>query len=91
MPVIMISTLTEAGADVTLEALEIGAVDFVPKPKVDVTEQFLLGAQLVLKIAEAQQVSGAYLKSGSPSCGAGEVVGVTAALLKSKGIPVKEF
>ena len=39
MPVIMISTLTEAGADVTLEALEIGAVDFVPKPKVDVTEQ----------------------------------------------------
>lgn len=39
MPVIMISTLTEAGADITLEALEIGAVDFVPKPKVDVTDQ----------------------------------------------------
>ena len=39
MPVIMISTLTEAGADVTLEALEIGAIDFVPKPKVDVIEQ----------------------------------------------------
>lgn len=39
MPVIMISTLTEAGADVTLEALEIGAVDFIPKPKVDVVEK----------------------------------------------------
>ena len=39
MPVIMISTLTEAGADVTLEALEIGAVDFIPKPKVDVAEK----------------------------------------------------
>ena len=38
MPVIMISTLTEAGADVTLEALEVGAIDFVPKPKLDVKE-----------------------------------------------------
>lgn len=37
MPVVMVSTLTEAGADVTLEALELGAVDFVAKPKVDIT------------------------------------------------------
>ncbi len=36
MPVVMISTLTEQGASVTLEALEIGAVDFVAKPKLDV-------------------------------------------------------
>jgi two-component system chemotaxis response regulator CheB len=32
MPVVMISTLTQVGAEITLEALEIGAVDFVPKP-----------------------------------------------------------
>ncbi|OOE90206.1 protein-glutamate methylesterase/protein-glutamine glutaminase [Salinivibrio sharmensis] len=32
MPVIMVSTLTQHGADVTLAALEIGAVDYVPKP-----------------------------------------------------------
>jgi len=38
MPVVMISTLTEAGADVTLRALELGAVDFVSKPKVDVVQ-----------------------------------------------------
>jgi len=37
MPVVMISTLTEKGAAVTLEALEMGAVDFVAKPKVDVS------------------------------------------------------
>ncbi len=36
MPVVMISTLTEAGADITLEALEVGAVDFISKPKLDV-------------------------------------------------------
>lgn len=32
MPVIMVSSLTQAGAETTLEALAIGAVDFVAKP-----------------------------------------------------------
>src|ERR1700688_3073216 len=32
MPVVMVSTLTQAGAETTLEALEAGAVDFVAKP-----------------------------------------------------------
>jgi two-component system chemotaxis response regulator CheB len=36
MPVVMCSSLTEHGADVTLDALGLGAVDFVTKPKVDV-------------------------------------------------------
>jgi two-component system, chemotaxis family, protein-glutamate methylesterase/glutaminase len=31
-PVLMVSSLTRDGADVTLEALRLGAVDFVPKP-----------------------------------------------------------
>jgi two-component system chemotaxis response regulator CheB len=35
MPVVMCSSLTERGADVTLDALGLGAVDFVTKPKVD--------------------------------------------------------
>ena len=38
MPVVMVSTLTEQGADVTLRALEYGAVDYVAKPKLDVAE-----------------------------------------------------
>lgn len=37
LPVLMVSSLTEAGADVTLQALELGAVDFVTKPKIDVS------------------------------------------------------
>jgi two-component system, chemotaxis family, protein-glutamate methylesterase/glutaminase len=36
MPVVMISSLTERGAETTLKALELGAVDFVSKPRVDV-------------------------------------------------------
>ncbi len=35
MPVVMISSLTERGAQTTLRALELGAVDFVSKPKAD--------------------------------------------------------
>jgi len=35
MPVVMISTLTEDGADVTLEALASGAIDYISKPKSD--------------------------------------------------------
>lgn len=35
MPVVMVSSLTEQGADVTLQALDLGAVDFVTKPKID--------------------------------------------------------
>lgn len=38
LPVVMISSLTEAGADVTLQALELGAIDFVSKPKISVAE-----------------------------------------------------
>ncbi len=37
MPVVMISTLTEKGAEVTLNALRLGAVDFIAKPKIDVS------------------------------------------------------
>lgn len=40
MPVVMVSSLTERGADVTLEALALGAIDFVSKPKVDLAFTF---------------------------------------------------
>ena len=36
LPVVMVSSLTERGADTTLQALALGAVDFVAKPKIDV-------------------------------------------------------
>jgi two-component system chemotaxis response regulator CheB len=38
MPVLMVSSLTERGADVTMRALELGAVDFVTKPKIGIAE-----------------------------------------------------
>ncbi|MPM13841.1 Chemotaxis response regulator protein-glutamate methylesterase [bioreactor metagenome] len=51
MPVLMISTLTEHGADITLRALELGAVDFVAKPRIGIENGLLeLAQQIVEKI-----------------------------------------
>jgi two-component system, chemotaxis family, protein-glutamate methylesterase/glutaminase len=39
MPVVMVSSLTQKNASVTLEALELGAVDFVSKPEIDIASK----------------------------------------------------
>jgi len=57
MPVVMVSSLTEKGADVTLRALELGAVDFVTKPAVDVAHGLEAYAQtLIDKVKAAARV-----------------------------------
>ncbi|MGE0311005.1 MAG: chemotaxis response regulator protein-glutamate methylesterase [Lautropia sp.] len=54
MPVVMVSTLTERGAEVTLRALELGAVDFVAKPKLGISTGLQeLGAEICEKIRAA--------------------------------------
>lgn len=56
-PVIMISTLTEEGADATLRALELGAVDFLPKPRLGVASGIREYADLIVeKIIDASKV-----------------------------------
>lgn len=47
MPVVMVSSLTVQGAEVTLRALELGAVDFFAKPSTDLAGSF---AQSALEI-----------------------------------------
>lgn len=54
MPVVMVSTLTERGAEVTMKALELGAVDFVSKPKIGVADGLRqLGDDITEKIRTA--------------------------------------
>ncbi len=54
MPVVMVSSLTERGCETTLRALELGAVDFVTKPKLDVTRGTLeLAGEIVAKVKAA--------------------------------------
>ena len=55
-PVIMVSALTQEGADVTLQALELGAVDFVPKPERNqLAEMRACSDLLVSKVLTAAQ------------------------------------
>ena len=59
MPVVMVSTLTDRGADVTLRALELGAIDFVAKPKIGVADGLRLLAQDItdkVRIAARAQI-----------------------------------
>jgi two-component system, chemotaxis family, protein-glutamate methylesterase/glutaminase len=54
MPVVMVSSLTERGCDTTLRALELGAVDFVTKPRIDVKQGTMeLGQELIDKVKAA--------------------------------------
>ena len=56
MPVLMISTLTERGAEVTMRALELGAVDFVAKPRIGLVDGINeLSSQIVDKVRVAAQ------------------------------------
>lgn len=70
MPVVMISTLTEKGAEVTLEALRIGAVDFVAKPKTDVSNSLAEYAQTIVEKVKAAAQAKDYLKHSSGRVGA---------------------
>ena len=54
LPVIMVSSLTQTGADATLEALALGAVDFVAKPKIDVASGLTAYAdEIIAKVLAA--------------------------------------
>jgi two-component system chemotaxis response regulator CheB len=67
MPVVMISTLTERGAEVTMRALELGAVDFVAKPRLGLTDGIAeLAGQIVEKIRIAAT---AHIRRLTPTAG----------------------
>jgi two-component system chemotaxis response regulator CheB len=54
MPVVMVSSLTERGAEVTLDALALGAVDFLSKPHTDLGVTLRdYGAELIAKVKAA--------------------------------------
>ncbi len=83
MPVVMVSSLTQKGADVTLRALELGAVDFVSKPVVDVSHGLEdYRAEIVEKVKIASkarvQVAETRRKKTKPAMKKGEPQGVQA-------------
>jgi two-component system, chemotaxis family, protein-glutamate methylesterase/glutaminase len=72
MPVLMVSTLTERGAETTLRALELGALDFVAKPKIGVADGLRqLAEDITDKIRTASKARiHRVLQTSTPSAGA---------------------
>jgi two-component system, chemotaxis family, protein-glutamate methylesterase/glutaminase len=63
MPVLMVSSLTQQGADATLQALELGAVDYVAKPTQDL--QSGLAEKCEEIICKVKAAANAKVRSGS--------------------------
>jgi len=83
MPVVMISTLTERGAEVTMRALELGAVDFVAKPRLGLTDGIAdLAGQIVEKIRIAAT---AHIRRLTPAVTSG--AGVASAAVAKPLVP----
>lgn len=83
MPVVMVSTLTERGAEVTLKALELGAVDFVAKPKIGVADGIRGLAQDItdkIRIAAKAQIRRLHAPSASPAPAGSGTAGAVPAL-----------
>jgi len=73
MPVVMVSTLTERGAETTLRALELGAVDFVAKPKIGIADGLQRLADDItakIRMAAAAQVRRAASPAATPTAAA---------------------
>lgn len=85
MPVVMVSTLTERGAEVTLKALELGAVDFVAKPKIGVADGIrLLADEITEKVRIAAKARVRKLVT-HPADGAASVPGGSGAPVPGPG------
>ena len=87
MPVLMVSTLTQQGAEVTMRALELGAIDFIAKPRIGLTEGIKeLSDQIVEKIRVA---ASAHVRRApalaTPASGGAAAPGTTAPAIRPLG------
>ncbi|MEX8519597.1 MAG: chemotaxis response regulator protein-glutamate methylesterase [Leptothrix sp. (in: b-proteobacteria)] len=76
MPVVMVSTLTARGAEVTLKALELGAVDFVAKPRLGIADGMRQLAQEItekVRIASRARVTKLHLPPNLPAAAPGAI------------------
>lgn len=71
MPVVMVSSLTERGSEITMRALELGAVDFVTKPKISIQHGMLEYTELITD--KIRTASRARIKAAPPRAPAGSV------------------
>jgi len=70
MPVLMVSSLTERGSEITMRALELGAVDFVAKPKISILSGMREYTELItdkIRATARARVKPRTLQAGGPA------------------------
>lgn len=67
-----------------------GRARVITRDGMDVSPQFIKGAEQSLLLAQSQVITSIFLKGGSPSCGISDTIGVTAALLARHGFHLVE-
>lgn len=67
MPVVMVSSLTGKGSEVTLRALELGAVDFVTKPSLGIREGMLAYSQMIADKVRAASRAKLHARGAQPA------------------------
>ncbi|TFW11678.1 chemotaxis response regulator protein-glutamate methylesterase [Massilia arenosa] len=76
MPVVMVSSLTERGSEITLRALELGAVDFVTKPKISIQSGMRDYAELIADKIRAAAKARIQPRTLARPAGAGPAAGL---------------
>lgn len=82
MPVVMVSSLTERGSEITMRALELGAVDFVTKPKASIQSGLLEYTELItdkIRVASRARVKAL----SATAAGQGGAVGTSLAHVRN--------
>lgn len=67
MPVVMVSSLTGAGSEITLRALELGAVDFVTKPQLGIREGMMAYSQMIAEKIRAAARAKLHARPATPA------------------------
>ncbi|MDH5183017.1 MAG: chemotaxis response regulator protein-glutamate methylesterase [Gammaproteobacteria bacterium] len=89
MPVVMVSSLTEKGADVTFQALELGAVDFVTKPSIDLAHTFeQYAGEIIEKVKIAAKAN---VRQGEPLRKLDTIEKYSADAVLAKSAKIKNF
>ncbi|MDN4038458.1 chemotaxis response regulator protein-glutamate methylesterase [Massilia sp. YIM B02443] len=84
MPVLMVSSLTERGSEITMRALELGAVDFVTKPKISIQTGMREYADMIADKIRAAARARIAPRSVAPAASAGPLSALRSPLISSE-------
>ncbi|NNG22078.1 protein-glutamate methylesterase/protein-glutamine glutaminase [Telluria aromaticivorans] len=84
MPVLMVSSLTERGSEITMRALELGAVDFVTKPKISIQTGMREYTELIAEKIRAASRARVKARTLQPAPASGQLAALRSPLISSE-------